>query len=229
MGDKEDVWIVVPAYKEEAVIGLVLQNLMQTGYRVVVVDDGSNDNTAKEVLKYPVTLLRHCYNLGQGAALQTGISYALTFSTTKYIVTFDSDGQHQVQDIEKLLNPLRSGTHEVTLGSRFLEKNGTINLPLSKRIMLHLALAFSRFSTHLKLTDTHNGLRAFTTRAASKISIKQNRMAHASEILSQISDHKLKYCEIPVTIIYTDYSKAKGQSLLNSINIIWDLVRGNLK
>jgi polyprenyl-phospho-N-acetylgalactosaminyl synthase len=227
--NKEAVWIVIPAYNEGRVIGEVLQKLVHLPYSVVVIDDNSTDNTFQECLKYPVTVLHHTCNLGQGGALQTGISYALRLPKTRYIVTFDSDGQHNADEIPRLLEPLRSGQYDVALGSRFLRPGDAVNIPATKKAMLSLATAFTKFTSHLELTDTHNGFRAFTTSAAAKINITQNRMAHASEILQQIARWKLRYCEVPVTITYTDYSKVKGQSLLNSVNILWDMMRSNLK
>jgi glycosyltransferase involved in cell wall biosynthesis len=227
--ETSDVWVVVPAFNECTAIGATLKELTRLPYHIVVVDDGSSDDTARQALAFPITLLRHVCNLGQGAALQTGISYALGFPTVKYIVTFDSDGQHVPEDISRLLEPLRAGTCDVTLGSRFLEKGSTINIQRRKRLMLWMAVAFTKMTTGLLLTDTHNGLRAFTAQAAQRLQITQNRMAHASEILAQITHCGARYCEVPVRVLYTAYSVSKGQSIFNSINIIYDLVRGRMR
>lgn len=229
MKKRPETWVVVPAYNEEKAIGTVLAKLVGYPYGIVVVDDGSADNTAKKAEAFPVTVLRHVCNLGQGAAIQTGISYALRFPETRFVVTFDSDGQHSPEDIERLLEPLRAGTHDVVLGSRFLREGDARNIKTTKWVFLKLAVAFTRMSTGLALSDTHNGLRAFTAEAAAKLHITQNRMAHASEILSQIALLGLRWCEVPVTISYTNYSRAKGQSMLNSINILWDMARGRLR
>jgi len=228
MKERANVWIVVPAYNEAQVIGEVLNQLCQLPYNVVVVDDGSVDHTYQRALDFPVTVLRHVCNLGQGAALQTGIEYALLFPETEFIVTFDSDGQHGRDSIAQLLDSLKTGNYDVALGSRFLRRGDAVNINLRKQLTLKLAILLTRITTGLKLTDTHNGLRAFTAKAAAQIKIKQNRMAHASEILSQISELKLRYCEIPVTITYTEYSKVKGQKIVQSINIIWDMLRSHL-
>lgn len=213
------VWIVVPAYNEERVIGAVLEEL--SGRNIVVVDDCSTDTTKLVASKYPVHLLSHPVNLGQGAALQTGITYALLNGAEK-IVTFDSDGQHSVSDIDKLLEALTK--YDVALGSRFLENSSTENLPTSRRVLLKCAALYTRASTGLRLTDAHNGLRALSKNAAEKIVITQNRMAHATQILQLIAYHKLSYTEVPVNIKYTEYSLAKGQKMSNSLNILWDSV-----
>lgn len=220
-----DTWVVVPAYNEGTAITPVLTDLQKQPYNVIVVDDGSRDDTAQRALEFPVVVLRHLCNLGQGAALQTGITFALRFTTTEYIVTFDADGQHDVADVARLLEPLRAGDYDVALGSRFLREGLAIDIDTKKRMVLHLATLFTRMTTRLSVTDTHNGLRAFTASAARKIEITQNRMAHASEILEQIAALGLRYCEVPVTVRYTDYSRSKGQSVLDSMNILWDTMR----
>lgn len=210
-------------------IGQVLADLLQYSYRVVVVDDGSTDQTMQAALQYPVTVLRHVTNLGQGAALQTGMRYALSFPGTRVIVTFDADGQHRASDLPRLLATCIEGQYDVVLGSRFIESGQALNMPPDKRIVLKLAIWFTRVNTGLKLTDTHNGLRVMTAEAARKIQITQNGMAHASEILAQIAAKKLRFCEVPVIISYSDYSMQKGQSLLNIINILWDMWIGYMR
>jgi polyprenyl-phospho-N-acetylgalactosaminyl synthase len=220
------VCVVIPAYNESEVIAQVLDDFSKTDYSIVVVDDCSTDNTVEIVSQYPVTLLRHMINLGQGAALQTGFSYVCSKLKADIVVSFDSDGQHDIMNIPALITPLLTGEFEVTLGSRFIDKKNVAGMPFSKLITLKLGVLFTRISTGLKLTDTHNGLRGFSTTVLNKINITQNRMAHASEIISQIANNKLKYCEVPVTVHYTEYSKKKGQSIFNFFNILWDLFFG---
>jgi glycosyltransferase involved in cell wall biosynthesis len=226
---KSDTWLVIAAYNEQRVIGDVVSGLTSLPYNVVVVDDGSADATARAALQHPVFVLRHTCNLGQGAALQTGLTFALQFPQTRYLVTFDADGQHSAADVPRLLAPLRDGSYDVTLGSRFLRPGDAVNIGARKRLLLQAAVAFIKLTTGLAVTDAHNGLRAFTADAARRIVIRQNRMAHASEILAQIAALELRYCEVPVTIKYTEYSVAKGQAILDSINILWDTVKGELR
>lgn len=225
---KECIWVVVAAYNEAGVIEKVLRQLIQYPYRVVVVDDGSSDNTARVALGLPVTVLQHGVNLGQGAALQTGITYALK-AGARYIVTFDADGQHRAEDISKMIEQCQGGGYDVALGTRFGAGGLAVNITWRKNIVLRIAIVLTRWMTGLKVTDTHNGLRVFSRRAAEQIRITQNGMAHASEILTQISAKKLTYIEVPVTITYTDYSLKKGQSLWNGVNILWELLTGRMK
>jgi len=189
----------------------------------VVVNDGSSDDTAAVLRGLPATVVTHLINLGQGAALQTGITYALERGA-RAIVTFDADGQHRVEDALRMLEVARSGQADVVLGSRFLESKETV--PWLKRFVLKTVVALSPTARKLKLTDAHNGLRALSRRAAACLRISQSGMAHASEIVSQLRQHGMAIREVPVQIRYTDYSLAKGQSSLNSINILFDLVIG---
>jgi len=164
--------------------------------------------------------LRHLINRGQGAAIRTGISYALN-NGHEAAVFFDADGQMEPAEIPQLLARLESG-YDVVLGSRNIGR--TINMPLSKKIVKKIALFFTRLTTGLRLTDTHNGFQAWTTAALRRITLIQDRFAYASEVLEQIAKHDLKYCELPVTITYSEYSKRKGQSILGAVNIIFDLL-----
>ena len=214
------IHVVIAAYNEAAVIGRVVAGVARAGYSVVVVDDGSLDATADMARAAGAAVIRHPFNLGQGAALQTGIEHALAHAA-EIVVTFDADGQHRVSDIPSLTEALATERADFVLGSRFLGK--APNLPPLRRLLLRAATLFTRLTTGLHLTDTHNGLRAMTRRGAAAIRLRQNRMAHASEWLAQIGASGLRYVERPVTIEYTPYSLAKGQSLRDGVFILLDL------
>lgn len=217
----EQIWIVIAAFNEAGALRPVVEECRVHFPSVVVVDDGSVDQTASEARRGGAIVLRHIVNLGQGASLQTGIEYALRQGAT-IIVTFDADGQHSVADVSAMISRLKEADADVVLGSRFL--GNTIGMPRSKWVTLKLAIAFTWLTSGVRLSDAHNGLRVFTRRAAILLDLKQNRMAHASEIVEFIGKSRLRYVEHPVTIAYSDYSKAKGQSLWGSINIISDLL-----
>ena len=229
MASSPDTCVVIPAFNEGSVLSGVLADLTRLPHAVVVVDDGSDDDTGRRAAEYPVIVLRHLVNLGQGASLQTGIEHALGIPGIRFIVTFDADGQHTVDDIARLLSPLRASTHDVVLGSRFLERAEAAGIRPSRVMLLKAAAWFTRLTTGLLLTDTHSGLRALTAEAAAALRIRQNRMAHASEILAQIAALKLRYCEVPIRVRYTPYSVRKGQSALNGINILWDIVKEKMR
>lgn len=220
--DASSVFIIVPAYNEHQVIKPVLEELLSLNYSVVVVDDGSAPPLSKSISDLPVYLLRHRVNLGQGAALQTGISFALNKKAAA-IVSFDADGQHDPADIEKMTALLSAGETDLVIGSRFIT-GARHNMPAGRRLLVQVARVINYIFTGLLLTDAHNGLRAFSANTASVLQIKENRMAHATEILEEIRKKKLRYREIPVNIRYTDYSLAKGQSGWSGFRILFDLL-----
>lgn len=220
-----DVWVVVAALNEATRIGASVSSLTACGWNVVVVDDGSHDATAKEATRAGAVVLRHMINRGQGAALQTGIDFALA-QHAKYVVTFDADGQHSCRDIPEMLNHLASGHADIVLGSRFLGE--AINMPVHRYWLLKAATLFTRLTTRLKLTDTHNGLRAMTASTAKRLQISEDRMAHASEILHAVAHLRLRYIEHPVTIQYHASTLAKGQRSSEALGVLKRLVISRL-
>jgi polyprenyl-phospho-N-acetylgalactosaminyl synthase len=192
---------------------------------VIVVDDGSRDDTAERAQAASAVVLRHLINRGQGAALQTGISYALAHGA-QVIATFDADGQHLPGDLPALVMPIVAGEVDICLGSRFLGQ--TSAMPRRRRLMLRAAIAFTRVTSGLRLSDTHNGLRAFSRRAAEHFDIQLDRMAHASEIIDQVRSSDLPYREVPVHIRYTKYSLAKGQRSSAALRVAIEYLIGRL-
>ncbi len=217
------VYFVIPAYNEEAAVGDVVRRVRAAFPNIVVVDDGSADQTAAAAREAGAIVLRHLINRGQGAALKTGIDCAVARGA-EIIVTFDSDGQHRLEDVRALIEPVASGRYDVALGSRFLDRETKV--PPLRKLTLKLGVVFTRLVSRIQVTDTHNGLRAFSRHAAQEIQIRQDRMAHASEILDEISRLKLRFCEVPTRILYTDYSKAKGQRSSAAFRIVWDFLIG---
>jgi len=220
----EKVFVVVPAWNEARNLSPVLANLCQyfPPEQIVVVDDGSRDATYQIAKTSGVVTLRHLINRGQGAALQTGNDYALNHGA-KIIVHFDADGQHQAGEISEWLQPILAGEVEVVFGSRFLGKQAK-NLPLSKKIFFKLIIPWHNLFTGLHLTDLHNGTRVLSRRAAEKIKITQDEMAHNSEIQSEVAKHKLAYREVPVEIIYNQY----GRGLKTGLKIFKDLIKKSI-
>lgn len=223
--DAAAVWVVMPCYNEDGSLDAVLGDVTRFGYSIVLIDDGSTVAAATHVARPDVHVLRHCVNLGQGAALQTGIDYALARGA-QCVVTFDSDGQHRADEIAHLVDALRVSGCDVALGTRFGQGGQALNISPARRLTLRIATRLTRLTTGLAITDTHNGFRALTRGAASRIRITQNRMAHASQILDEIARQSLTFVEVPVTIRYTNYSLAKGQKMSNAFNILWESLAG---
>ncbi|ATU05900.1 hypothetical protein BKN14_00010 [Candidatus Gracilibacteria bacterium HOT-871] len=214
--------ILIRAFNEAKVIAGVLEELIQNGYKnILVVNDGSTDETQSilEDFGEKIILVSHATNRGAGAALETGFEYLRRFGKIDYVITFDADGQHLVSDIKKFDEKFDEDAKlGAIFGSRFLEKSKT-NVPFFRKVILHLGKIFTFFVSGIYLTDTHNGLRGFRFETIKKIHLKMDSMAYASELIEEIRKKKIKYAEVFVVIKYTDYSLGKGQSSLNAINI----------
>ncbi|UNX55728.1 glycosyltransferase family 2 protein [Georgenia sp. TF02-10] len=221
-GDLSDAWLVIPTYNEASIIGAVVAEARERFAHVLCVDDGSTDGSAERARLAGAVVVRHPVNLGQGAALQTGFEYVLGQTDARYLVTFDADGQHDVLDAEAMVRLARERGVAIVFGSRFLDERTRPGW--ARRAVLKTAVWVTNQSTGLALTDAHNGLRVIRRDAAERINLRQNRMAHASEIVTQLGRTGLPWVEHPVHIRYTVYSRAKGQSLLNSVNILVDLL-----
>lgn len=240
--------IVIPYYNETVLFEKFYQSAVETlestqsiagrdmAFDIVVVDDGSKepldmktlrDGAGAHLVRTRVHLLRHLQNLGQGAALRTGMAFGLRKLGSDYFVTMDSDGQHRLVDLAAVLSPVVTGTTDITFGNRF---RGALskNMPKSRRIILKAAAAFERVTTGLPLNDAHNGYRAFNHTTAELMKLRQNRMAHATEIKQIVAKSGLRFAEVPVTIHYSADTLAKGQSNLGSFNILKDLLKSYL-
>jgi glycosyltransferase involved in cell wall biosynthesis len=215
-------WVVIPMFNEGTMIGSVVRDVLLQFPHVVCVDDGSSDDSVEQALAAGAHVVQHPINLGQGASLQTAFEFAIRDPLMTEVLTFDADGQHQVNDAVEMVKKLRVENLDVVIGSRFLDER--TEMATSKRVVLRMAAAYTRMTTGMALTDAHNGLRVLNRGLVEKVSLTQNRMAHASEIVEQIGDLKATWAEHPTHIVYTQYSKAKGQSLLNSVNILVELL-----
>jgi polyprenyl-phospho-N-acetylgalactosaminyl synthase len=220
LSETRNVWIVVPAFNEAGVIGDVITDLRSVFTNVVCVDDGSADDTGDIALRAGAHLVRHPVNLGQGAAIQTGVEYARRQPGAQVFATFDGDGQHRVKDIITMINRLGAGDVDVVIGTRF--GVGVTRPPLLKRVVLQTAARLSPRGRRLGLTDTNNGLRVFNRTVADGLDITLSGMSHAGEFIMLIAENRWRVAEEPVEVLYTEYSKSKGQPLLNGVNIIFE-------
>ena len=210
--------MVIAAYNEGKVIRDVVAEVVEAGWAVAVVDDGSRDNTVAAARAGGAIVVRHAVNLGQGAALQTGIDYAIRRGA-EYVVTFDADGQHNCADIPALIAALEHA--DIALGSRFLGKE-IEGATARRKALLRTATMVSNGLSGMKLTDAHCGFRAFRASAAPKLRIFQDRMAHASELLRKIHLSGLRVVEVPTTVRYTEHSMSKGQGGMQAVRILFD-------
>ncbi len=196
---------------------------------MVCVDDGSRDETGDVALRAGAHVVRHPVNLGQGAAIQTGVEYARRQPGASVFATFDADGQHRVKDVIRMIDRLSTEKADLVIGTRFADTGVVSRTPLAKRMVLRTAVWLSRRSRKLGLTDAHNGLRVFNRTVADRLNITINGMGHASEFVALAYENRWRVAEEPVEILYTEYSMSKGQPLLNGVNIVFDgLLRGRM-
>ncbi|OGL75004.1 hypothetical protein A3C96_00075 [Candidatus Uhrbacteria bacterium RIFCSPHIGHO2_02_FULL_60_10] len=217
---------VIPAYNESARLPAVVRALLPLVDEVVVVDDGSADDTGPAAAAAGATVLTHRLNRGQGAALKTGTAAALA-AGADLIIHFDADGQHRPDTVPDLLRPILDGQADVVLGSRFLGQPAA-GMPLSRRLLLWAARQFSAFALGIprRFTDPQSGLRAWRREVAAAVDFRQDRMAHCSEILRLLAHSDWRVREVPVRIEYTAQTLRKGQRAADAFGIVWQLFLG---
>jgi len=219
---------IMPAYNEKDKPIKIIWEILNKWYSVILIDDGKNgDLTEKLQNQYknkPIVTIKHLINLWQGWWLETWSEYIRRFwKDIQYIVHFDSDWQHRLEDLWEFQKAFKENPDlEIVLGSRFL--GSTINMPKSKKVTLKLGILFTRLFSWISLTDTHNGYRMMKKGTLDKIHITMNYMEHASEILDIIKSKKIKFKEVPIVVIYTEYSISKWQKIGNAINIVRNLI-----
>ena len=226
-GPWDDTVVVVRVYNEAPVVGGVIAELVSAGLKVIAVDDASTDGSAAEIDKAGAFRVSHPINLGAGGALQTGFEAALMLTDARYIACFDADGQHQLSDLLGMIRKIREG-YDVVMGSRFLEGDGPTQMSWLRRTILRTAAKLLNRGGGIELTDAHNGLRIVARHVAADVRLSYAGMAYASELERHLTRPEYRIVEYPVHILYTDYSRAKGQPLLNSVNILADTVTHRL-
>jgi len=222
-----DLCVLIPAFNEEFKIVEVVNNLSKHFQNILIIDDGSTDRTGFLCKSLPVKLISHPYNMGTGAAFQSGINYLNNETHIKYVITFDADGQHHLHDAINLAIEIQKVPEEIIFGSRFLSQKS--NVPLIKRLTLNFAKKITNFFFNISLSDAHMGLKAFKKSCFSKIEIHLNTYSYETELIQQVSFHRIKFKEMPVNVTYSHYSKKKGQSIFNSLRILEDMLKIYLK
>jgi glycosyltransferase involved in cell wall biosynthesis len=220
--DRNSIFVIIPCYNEAQVIRETVISVLEKKYNVVVVDDCSTDDTKKILSGLTLFFLKHRVNLGQGAALQTGINFAMKKGASAF-VTFDADGQHQADDIDSLIKCMEEKKADIIFGSRFLPGSKT-NISQGRNFVLNIARYINYFLSGILLSDAYNGLRVFNRTAAEKIKLTENKMAHATQIQMQVSKNKLIYAECPNSVFYNEYSKRKGLKNLDALKIFFEIL-----
>ena len=220
----KDVYLVVPAFNEEKTVSQIIEGIADKGYNVILVNDGSKDKTLKLAIeskrKYPnqIFVVSHVINRGLGAALKTGMVVALN-KGARYIVTFDADGQHEIEDIPKVCKPLQDGDADVVIGARPFE-----DMPISKSFANIIMNALTLIFYGRNVKDSQSGLRAFTAHAADVINIVSRGYGVSSEFIKEISDKNLRLAEVTITTIYTPETQNKGTDAIVGLKILTKMV-----
>ncbi len=223
--DKDATYVVLPAYNEATRIQPVIEAIAEKGYNMVIVNDGSSDNTLDVILeskrKYPKQI--HVYSLlinrGVGIATQTGFDAVLKFNP-KYIVSMDSDGQHSADDLDGVIKPLVSGEAQAVIGVRPLE-----DMPLSRNFANAIMNLLTRIFYRVDVSDSQTGFRAITREALDKISINATGYLISSEFIREINDNDIPFAEVPIKTIYTPETQAKGTNVTVAIKILLQMIK----
>lgn len=217
------VAVIIPTYNEGDRLKETLSHVLALYPLTVVVDDGSRENDVEAAKEAGAYALRHVINRGQGAAIQTGVDFAVQKLDADIVVHFDADGQMDVKDIEAMISPIKNGETEVVFGSRFLGE--ALNMPITRTITLMLSRMFTKLVSGVSLTDAHCGFRALSKDAAKKARFTLDRRAHASEIYDLVKIYNLSYAEVPVTISYTEETLAKGTKFTDGFGVLKDFFK----
>ncbi len=217
----DNIYIVIPAFNEAKHIGTVVRDVQKQGYKnIVVVDDGSADQTAFEAEKAGAIVVKHMINLGPGAATQTGLEYSY-LRNADIVVSIDGDGQHAPSDIPSVISILREGRYDIVFGSRKLKKSNL--MPRMRKFYNLIANFITYILSSIWLSDSQSGFRVYTRKALEKIKIKTSGFEFCSEVLMQVHNAKLKYCEVPINVYYTKESMLKGQNFATGVNTLMKL------
>ena len=213
-----EIIFLIRAYNEATRIVPVIKSILRAGFtHILVVDDGSRDNTLEVLSQFPsIHIVHHPFNRGGGAALETGFEYIRRNGENmgiKYVVTFDADGQHHVEDMPVFIEAFgKDSSLDLVLGSRFVVKT-TTNVPLFRRLTLLGGQFFTLFISGIWLTDAHNGFRMMKIETVKKIRLTMDGMEYGSEFVDEMKHQKCRFTEVPVNVTYTDDTLAKGQHL----------------
>ncbi len=223
--DKRATYVVLPAYNEATRIQPVIEEIAQKGYNMVIVNDGSSDNTLEVIMeskkKYPnnIHIFSLMINRGVGVATQTGFDAVFRFNP-KYVVSMDSDGQHSADDLDNVIEPLVSGKAQAVIGVRPLK-----DMPFSRRFANSVMNILTRIFYRVDVSDSQTGFRAITVDALKKIEINARGYLISSEFIREVNDNNIPFAEVPIKTIYTPETQAKGTNVKEAIKILIQMIK----
>ncbi len=220
---RDAFYIVVPAFNEGVRIRRVIRSIKESGYNnIIVIDDGSTDDTAQIAQQNGAVIRRHPLNLGPGASTQTGIEYALS-KRAQYIITMDADGQHRSEDLDRLAQKLVEEDLDVVIGSRFIGQANRI--PFWRKQFNKVGNFFTFLLSGLYVSDSQSGLKAMSRSFAERLNIEHNGFEFCTEIIQKINAFNADFAEIPVSVRYTRDTMSKGQNFYNGLKMLFNLFK----
>jgi glycosyltransferase involved in cell wall biosynthesis len=223
--DRYDTFVVLPAYNEATRIQPVIESIAEKGYNMVIVNDGSSDNTLEVILeskrKYPnqIHVFSLIINRGVGVATQTGFD-AVLFFNPKYVVSMDSDGQHSADDLDDVVRPLVTGEAQAVIGVRPLK-----DMPFSRNFANSVMNFLTKIFYKVDVSDSQTGFRAITNEALKKIDINARGYLISSEFIREVNDNNIPFAEVPIQTIYTPETQAKGTNVKEAFKILVQMIK----
>ena len=193
------ITVGIPAYNEEKNIAKIIVKLKKMVDQILVCDDGSTDSTCAIAESLGVTVIKHPKNLGYGSAIRSIFLKAREINS-KVLVTIDADGQHKIEDIEKVIKPIVDGQADISIGSRFLDKHD--NAPKYRKLGISIITKVTNSSLSEKITDAQSGFRAYNNKVLQSLTPSDSGMGISTEILIKSSNLGFKIAEVPTEIQY---------------------------
>lgn len=204
---------ILPALNEETRVAAVIESARKYVDEVVVVNDGSTDNTAEVAAKAGAVVLSHVENCGAGAATMTGIEAARALNAD-IVITLDADGQHDAHDITELLKPIQEERADIVFANRFGQKN---KIPSIRRLYNGIGNVVTFIATGKWMSDSQCGFKVFGPRAIAEIELNMNGFEFCTEIVREAAQYKWRIEEVPIRVLYSEYTLAKGQSFASGV------------
>lgn len=223
--DKRNTFVILPAYNEATRIQPVIEEIARKGYNMVIVNDGSSDNTLEVIKqskrKYPdnIHIFSLIINRGVGVATQTGFDAVFQFNP-KYVVSMDSDGQHSPDDLDNVIMPLVSGEAQAVIGVRPLK-----DMPFTRNFANSVMNLLTRIFYGVDVSDSQTGFRAITAEALRKININARGYLISSEFIREVNDNNIPFAEVPIETIYTPETQAKGTNVKEAFKILLQMIK----
>ena len=221
---KERILVCIPAYNEEKNIGNIVRKARNHADEVIVCNDGSTDNTAKFALQEGASVISHPKNYGYGRTIRTLFEKALE-TEADIVVTIDSDGQHDPEQIPTIVEPILKNGFDIVIGSRFIDNKSDVRIPFYRSLGIKTITKFTKHSSYKNLTDAQSGFRSYTRHAVQTMNLVEDGMQISTEILLRAGSNKLTITEVPVTISYDVENSSTHNFLSHGVAVLFSVIQ----